>query len=151
MRGQIIAVALFLLVGIGMIVWIPRELALNDTCEPSSGLNSLRAQLHGRRVWSTQLASIYAELETIAEWPDARKQGAEDIADAQATLDRFLDSLYSSNPELGPRPVPSQADELRRQADEIDASTIRSVLESVMLERAAILLHCIPVVEGRAQ
>ena len=83
---------------------LPTQVVLDDSCIPRGALNSLRAQLHKDRFWASQRLLIDRDLRSIVDVNAKVRQAEETSSVMHAKTERLLDSIYASTPGLPERP-----------------------------------------------
>lgn len=133
------------------LVNLPEKVDLDNECQPVNVLNQIRASLNGTRYWRSQLALLELEVQQIAAMPVQRTKLEALTSSINAQTDWALDSIYATNPAMGPRPRPSLSDSLRTIEEQLDITRAQNLLHQVMAQRADLLIRCRGTVLNEAQ
>jgi hypothetical protein len=139
-------IAYLSLIGAALLTWwlvsVPERLAINDQCQPEGLHASVSARFNGQAFWPHQIAAARREREDLENEPAAIAAAnalmQEIMKQANANMDRF----YKENPEYQLTPALQQAQDLRDQADQIEAAEYQRVADGHRLERIETLRQC---------
>ncbi len=148
-----IAIAALSAVGLGVALSPTAELAISESCEPSSYVDRVRAAVRGAAFWQEQLRHLDAEVQQLRDQPD-------NLAEVRALVDQevqkvgqitqdVLEDLYRKQPDLRPAPADPEAAELQAAADAREDAAFWAQFEDERIERLSVLAICRAAIERR--
>lgn len=127
----------------------PTSLVLDGKCEPRNGLRGWQATVQGERFWRGQLAAVDQVINGPVWFQQTSVLGDSLAGSFVARSKAFEDSVYAANPTL-PRAGSSVADQLREQANAIEAAETRVNVAQVLAVQAAAMSQCRATVLAKA-
>jgi hypothetical protein len=140
-----------LAIGIALaFVWAtwPAEGQLNvASCSPDGLGARLSLAIHGDRFWRVQLAGVVNSRKFAENWDrNVEIQNAK-MAEILGKSEATLNALYAKHPELAP-PPPTQSEQVRHLADEMERAEIARAVSKKMQERVPVLQRCEAEIAG---
>ncbi len=127
----------------------PGSYAINNKCEINKFTNKIRYLVQGNYFWERQLRSIDSDVNILKEviltsHPDY-KSNSVDTSDSEDMLKR----LYQMNPDLRPTPAQLRSQELRDEADRLDAmetylrrSDVNTKILNYLVRQKQFVINC---------
>ena len=117
------------------------EIRLDERCDPKGMVASLHSKASPQSFWNGQLQEVDREIEKEMRWPQELQEINRIVDTAIAESQRHLEELYRRDPFSRP-PPPTQAEQLRMKADEVEQRENNVLIEKYRLDRIAFLERC---------
>ncbi len=140
MRYRLIFAVCVAAVGAWTLLAAPSSVVVDASGHVAGGLSQLREVVQGRRFWEHQLVVVEAELARVQSYPAKFEKIREDTERAmepvmRETQDR-MEAFYKEHPELRPSRARQHAEQLREQANQIDARESERFMRSIFEAQA---------------
>ena len=126
----------------------PGEVVINESGNINGFINLIRSNLQGKDFWKDQLKEAKEELKIELNLPGVGAELQKDSDKIDADFNRDREEWYREFPETRPSDQELLAENLREEADQIDAQEWARTYEELRLKRIDKLNKIIPFVEA---
>lgn len=148
-KWEVIAILLVCVVAVGALL-PSTELSINDSCEVTGPIQKLKSITQGERYWVKQLELLDKKVRYLEEYPEiirsTQKMADEELKNILEKIEKDMEETYLKYPELRPSPQQTMADELRRQADDIEHAQLLQTIEQIYAKDIKLLKLCRPTI-----
>ena len=126
-----------------------KDYVLNASCMPDGFMPEMRSQLQGRNFWVGQLDQLNRNIENIKKTPQRMMEANKIGEEALAQNKNFMESIYSTHPDLRPQQWQAMADNLDDQADSLKAEANDIRIYGLLMGEMNELIKCRKIVEQK--
>ena len=107
----------------------PGKVVINEAGDTSGFINSIRSNLQGKDFWKDQVKEVKEELKNELNFPRDQAELKKDLDKLDTDINRDMEDMYREFPEMRPSDQDRLAENLREEADRIDAQELDKTLD----------------------